>query len=182
MTHNIVDFYGKIKTEDDVISFIGDITPESIDSIMENLEGNLKKMQENSKITKKVYIVFLECLQNLYHHSDTIITSEENKTSPSSVCVINENNDRYVITTGNYIKNERVKKFKKRLEEINELSKENLKGHYLEVLNNGQKSEKDGAGLGMIDILRKSDAKLDFNFSPVDTNYSLFCLNVNILK
>ena len=176
----ISDFYTQIKTGDNVISFIGNITPESIDSIMQNLEGNLNKMQEKSKITKKVYNVFLECLQNLYHHSDTVI-AEEN-IHPSSACVINNNEDRYVITTGNYINNERVGSFKKYLDEINELSKENLKEYYLTVLNNGQKSEKDGAGLGMIDILRKSDAKLDFNFSPINTHYSLFCLNVNIFK
>jgi hypothetical protein len=177
----IVDFYTQIKTGDNVISFIGNITPESIDAIMHNLEGNLKKTQENSKITKKLYLVFLECLQNLYHHSD-VVTIEENTTDPSSACVINNNKDRYVITTGNYISNERIGRFKKHLEEINELSEENLKQYYLAILNNGKKSEKDGAGLGMIDILRKSDAKLDFNFAPVNTNYSLFCLNVNILK
>lgn len=181
MVCDIIDFYDKVKDSKCVISFIGNITSESINSIMQNLERSFEILQENSKIKKKIYIVFLECLQNLYHHADTI-KLEDNRKIPSSFCLIYNKEDSYVIMTGNYIKNDRIKAFDNHLTKINQLSKEDLKEYYLEILNNGQKSAKDGAGLGMIDILRKSDDKLSFNFLPINTDYSLFSLNVKISK
>jgi len=41
-------------------------------------------------------------------------------------------------------------------------------------------SDKGGGGLGMIDIARKSGQKLDFNFLPVNNNFSFFSLNIKV--
>lgn len=67
-----------------------------------------------------------------------------------------------------------------RLDEINKLSKEELKDYYKAVLNNGQMSAKGGGGLGMIDIARKTGQKLKYNFMPIDDMYSFFSLNIKI--
>lgn len=69
---------------------------------------------------------------------------------------------------------------KKRLDDINLLSKEELKEYYKAVLNNGEMSLKGGGGLGMIDIARKTGEKLNFNFAPVDDKFSFFSLNIKI--
>ena len=66
------------------------------------------------------------------------------------------------------------------LDEINKLSKEELKDYYKAVLNNGQMSAKGGGGLGMIDIARKTGQKLKYNFMPIDDMYSFFSLNIKI--
>ena len=41
-------------------------------------------------------------------------------------------------------------------------------------------SMKGGGGLGMVDIARKTGDKLNFNFLPVDDQYSFFSLNIKI--
>jgi hypothetical protein len=181
MVVDLNEFYEKNKSDSCIISFLGNITPESISSTMQNLEENLETLHEIPKIRKKIYNVLLECFQNLFHHSHEIITSEiANK--PLSVCIVDKSEDCYSITTGNYIKKDKIEKFKSHLEKINQLSKEDLRIYYMEILDNGEKSEKDGAGLGMIDILRKSGGKLYFHFSSIDDNYSLFSLTIQILK
>jgi hypothetical protein len=67
-----------------------------------------------------------------------------------------------------------------RIEDINSLSPEGLKERYKQVLNNGNISNKGGAGLGIIDIARKSGSKLEYKFNHHNDSLSFFSLTVRI--
>jgi len=62
------------------------------------------------------------------------------------------------------------------------LDKDGLKSYYKEVLNNGMMSDKGGGGLGMIDIARKSNRKLNYDFQKVDDNHFFYSLNIKIAQ
>jgi hypothetical protein len=94
--------------------------------------------------------------------------------------MIGKSEDGYKIITGNYILNENVSGLKKRIDEINALTKEELKEYYKQVLTNGEMSLKGGGGLGIIDIARKSGEKLEYEFLPITDNISFFILNIKI--
>ncbi len=94
--------------------------------------------------------------------------------------MIGKNKNVYTIITGNYIINENVHGLKTRLDEVNSLTKEELKEYYKKVLNNGEMSLKGGGGLGMIDIARKTGEKLDYNFLDIDNKVSFFTLNIKV--
>ena len=179
MQLDIYDFYDKMERNNIMLSFKGDITSELLTSILQIMESKLDNLQEEPKVKKKVYNVLVECLQNLYHHMDEA-NEEEDARVKSAIFMIGKIEGHYDIITGNYIKTDNVASFKKRLDDINEMSKEELKDYYKEVLNNGSMSQKGGGGLGMIDIARKTGQKLDYNFKPVDDKYSFFSLNIKI--
>lgn len=162
-----------------MLSFKGDITSELLTSVLQIMESKMDNLQEEPKIKKKVYNVLVECLQNLYHHMD-----DENgtETIKSAIFMIGKVEGQYNIITGNYIKVDNVSGLKKRLDDINALSKEELKDYYKEVLNNGEMSMKGGGGLGMIDIARKTGQKLNYNFMPVDDKFSFFSLNIKVAQ
>jgi hypothetical protein len=88
--------------------------------------------------------------------------------------------DGYNILTGNMIPSENVSVLKNRLEEINDLSKDELKELYLATLTNGKRSNKGGGGLGFLEIARKSGRKLEFGIVPYNDKSSFFSLNVKI--
>lgn len=180
MISDISDFYKSVNNEKSIISFIGEVTPDSLGSVLKNLEDTLESLNESLKIRKRIYNVLTEILQNLYHHSDEII--KDDVRTPSSVCVIDNNDDHYKIVTANYVKNDKIEMLTRRLDKINQLTQDELKHYYIEVLNNGEKSVKDGAGLGMIEISRKTGDKLMFEFIKLDNIYSLFVLKTKILK
>jgi hypothetical protein len=179
MMLDIYDFYDKMERNNIMLSFKGDITSELLTSILQIMESKLDNLQEEPKIKKKVYNVLVECLQNLYHHMDEV-APEQNDKIRSAIFMIGKLDNQYNIITGNYIKKENVAGLKKRLEDINLLSKEELKEYYKAVLNNGEMSLKGGGGLGMIDIARKTGEKLNFHFAPVDDTFSFFTLNIKI--
>jgi hypothetical protein len=178
---NIYDFYDKMERSNIMLSFKGDITSELLTSILQIMESKLDNMQEEPKIKKKVYNVLVECLQNLYHHLDDVDENQEERVR-SAIFMIGKMDNQYNIVTGNYISNENVEGLKTRLEEINLLTKEELKEYYKAVLNNGEMSLKGGGGLGMIDIARKTGEKLDFSFLPIDNKFSFFSLKIKIAQ
>ncbi|MFL5754186.1 MAG: SiaB family protein kinase [Bacteroidia bacterium] len=182
MMLDLFDFYDKMERNNILLSFKGDITSELLTSILQIMESKMDNMQEEPKIKKKVYNVLVECLQNLYHHmdeasSDTGIGGEKNR---SAIFMIGKVDGKYNIITGNYILNENVSGLKKRLDDVNSLTKEELKDYYKQILNNGEMSLKGGGGLGMIDIARKTGEKLGYSFMPIDEKLSFFSLNIKI--
>ena len=68
----------------------------------------------------------------------------------------------------------------RRLKRLHELSETELKQEYLDVLTNGELSKKGGAGLGFLTIALKSNGNLQFEFKPLNDNYSLFSMTANV--
>ncbi len=162
-----------------MLSFKGDVTSDMLSSMLQIMESKLDNLGEPSKVKKKVYNILVECLQNLYHHRDEMRRPGKEEES-AAVFMIGKNKDTYNIITGNYIKNERIEKLKSRIDQVNSLDKDGLKELYQEVLNNPERSEKGGGGLGIIDIARKSENKLDYEFMTIDERYSFFSLYITI--
>jgi len=176
---DIYDFYDKMERNNIILSFKGDITADLLSSILQIMESKLDNMGEDPKVKKKIYNVLVECLQNLYHHMDEV-TPDVNDKPRAAIFMVGKVDGLFNIITGNYIKVENVDGLKKRIDEVNLLTKEELKEYYKAVLNNGQMSVKGGGGLGIIDIARKTGQKINYTFMPVDDRYSFFSLNLKI--
>ncbi len=178
---DVFEIYEKMEQNNILLSFKGEITSDLLTSILQIMENKMVNMQEEPKLKKKVYNVLVECLQNLYHHMDDIseVSHENNR---SAIFMIGKNQGKYLIYTGNYILNENISRLKSVLDEVNSLSKEELKDYYKKVLNNGEMSMKGGGGLGMIDIARKTGEKLDYDFLEIDNKVSFFTLNIKVTQ
>lgn len=179
----IYDLYDRMERKNIMLSFKGELTAELLNSILSVVEEKLAHFDESASIRKKVFNVLVEVLQNLYHHrgASPIFQSQNGSQTSSVIIMIAKNATGYSIFTGNFIENQNVGKLKNRLEEINSMSKADLKALYKSVLNNGVMSEKGGGGLGMIDIARKAGEKLEYGFIPFDDQNSFFSLNVKVI-
>ena len=173
--------YEKMERNNILLSFKGDITSDLLTSILQIMENKMEYMHEEPKMKKKVYNVLVECLQNLYHHMDDVSDGTADVTR-SAIFMIGKNVNNYTIITGNYILNENVTGLKTRIDEVNALTKDELKEYYKKVLNNGEMSLKGGGGLGMIDIARKTGEKLEYNFLEIDNKISFFTLNIKVTQ
>ena len=173
------NIYNKMEKSDILLSFKGDITSESLTSILQKVENKMDNMNEEPKTKKKVYNVLVECLQNLYHHMDDA-TNEYGDKNRGAIFMIAKNKEIYNIITGNYILKKNINDLQSRLDEVNSLTKEQLKNYYKSVLNNGEMSLKGGGGLGMIDIARKTGEKLEYNFLEIDNKVSFFTLIIKV--
>lgn len=178
---NIFEIYKQLEERNVIISFKGVMTSEILTTTLQIMESRMDKLEERPKIRKKIFNVLVECLQNLYHHIDDDI---DDKSTPQNkrncLFILARENAAYIITTGNYIKPEDSPILEEKLDTINGMTRDELKSYYKQVLNEGTMSDKGTAGLGMIDIARKSGKKLEYDLTPINENLTFFSLSVRI--
>ncbi len=171
----IFDLHKTMLENDLILVYEGEFTQEITKSVLAMAERNMDSSGEESAVKRKVFNVMVECLQNIVKHADNISDNH------SAVFMIGKQEDKYVIISGNPILNENIDGLKKKLENINELDKDGLKELYKSIIKSTEISDKGGAGLGFVDMARKSGNKLGFEFTDLgDGKNSFFCLRTSI--
>jgi hypothetical protein len=138
----------------------------------------LEKEMENSEFgfvgRKRLFMFVLESLQNVSRHS--------NKTQHAdmSLVVYSKTGKGYTVTTGNVLPVSSIIELKTRLDEINNLETKEIRNVYRQMLSSAEFSSKGGAGLGLIEMAKKTGNKLDYDFVPIDSEYSYFILSKTV--
>lgn len=167
------------KTEKDVIlSYHGEITYDMVKSMLEMLMNKLDNISGVPKVKKKVVNVMVEMLENLVKH---VSNFDGEKINDNHVIVsVWTQNDVYYVATGNYVTQQEKAYLTDWITKINGFSQEELRAFYKKSLSESEISDKGGAGLGFIDIARKSKQKLEFEFDATEGNQYFFTLQVSI--
>ena len=98
----------------------------------------------------------------------------------SAIIIVKYDEEVFTIVTGNFVKSSKIIELRQKLDMVNSLSDEALRDLYRSKLENDGRTEKGTAGLGLIDIKRKSKSKLDYEIIDVTESTGFFCLSVVI--
>jgi hypothetical protein len=158
----------------------GEITHQITKAFTSITEAKLGSLEEAASVQRKVFHVMVECLQNIDKHGDSF--DKDTKTAARGLFIVSRCDNSYCVITGNIIDNRKVPGLKNTLETINNTDKETLKQMYKEQIKNGSLSDKGGAGLGFIDIARKTEEKYNYHFIYIDENVSFFIIKTTILR
>jgi len=181
MSFDINEYYSRLNGGDVLMAFKGSISSELISNVLEVVESRMDEYRESSKIRKKVYNVLVESLQNLYHHIEVLPEVMQKEFDDKfGILVVSRQDDRYKISTGNFIGQDKVDVLRNKIDKINSMSRDELKDMYKFILNHQRLSEKGGGGLGLVDIARKTGNQLDYTFEKFDDTYYFFNLDVFI--
>ena len=174
----IDDWYTAHRKDEIIMEYKGEFTPELISNLLDVSESKLDEVATPSKIRKKIYNSLVEGLQNLFHHSCKEDIDKQGVVFGATLLL--KAGESFKLILGNYTESSNERFLTDRIEQINSLSKDELKQLYKMILNNKEFSEKGGGGLGMIDIARKTGSKYEYNFYRVDDGYIFFELMINI--
>lgn len=144
-------------------------------------EKKLEDINEDISITKKVHHVMIECLQNICKHSD-VDQKDINNPMADGIFMICEEPNNYSVTTGNVISKDKAEKMIGVLDSINSLTKEEVKAAYMKQMREGQLSDSGGAGLGFLDIAKKTGNKFQYHVESMKNDKCLFVLKTVISK
>lgn len=170
----VYNLYTTMRDKKIILVYEGEFTQEITKSVLAMTERNLDSMGEESGIKKKVFKVMVECLQNIVKHAD-----DGQELHNDAVFMIGKSDQDYSIITGNYVEKKDVKSLEAKIAQINNLDADGLKALYKEVIRGGSLSNKGGAGLGFIDMARKSGNKLEYSIHDAD-EFAFFCLKTKI--
>lgn len=171
----VYELYEKMKNNEVNLAYEGEITHQITKAFTSLTENNMAYDSDPNSVQKKVFHVMVECLQNISKHAENR-ERKGGKNEGRGLFLVSKGEEEYSVTTGNLISNDKVNALRKILENINSLDKTGLKKIYKQQIREGRLSEKEGAGLGFIDIARKTGNKLVFKFLPVDDNTTFFVL------
>lgn len=170
----VYEFYRSMSANKVSMVYEGEITHQITKAFTSLTESTMAQEEESNNVQKKVFHVMVECLQNVSKHADA-----EDKNYPNSgkgIFLLAKEENEYSVTTGNVVNNSRIDDLSESLEKINSLDKEGLNQLYKQQIREGRLSDKGGAGLGFIDIARKTGRKLEYKFLKIDDQYSFFIL------
>ncbi len=177
----VYDFYVKMKKNNINLAYEGEITHQITKAFTSLTENNMTLENDPNSVQKKVFHVMVECLQNISKHAENkheMISSKDGK----GIFLVSKNENEYNITTGNIVRKDKVPALKKMLENINNLDKLGLKQLYKQQMREGRLTPKGGAGLGFIDIARKTGEKLIYSFLEIDETVSFFVLTSTVSR
>ncbi|MBN1596826.1 MAG: SiaB family protein kinase [Bacteroidales bacterium] len=139
-------------------------------------EEKISKRCSDSSIKRKVFHVMVEMLQNITRHS----ADYDEEGSGNGIFVIGERRGYYYIITANVVRSSDVKELEHSIETLNRMDKDELDNMHKTQIKTGELSVKGGAGLGLIDIIRKTGEKYAYQFLRLDENYHFFVLKSTI--
>lgn len=180
---NSFDLYNRIYNENVLLMYKGAITFDLVTSIIETLDRKVNLIETDRKVQKLFYSAAVECVHNLYHHMDevkgTFKEISEHDAKSGLITVIAKEN-YYNIITGNFIPTKHTYGLKEKIDEVNSTDSTGLKILYKETLSNGEFSDKGTAGLGLIQLARKTSEMLHYKFDKVNGEYSYFTFQIKI--
>lgn len=173
---NDIDLLHRImQNENIVLTYAGNISQEIVKSMLKYTESKLEHSGVKDLVRKKIFNVMMEMLQNISKHLQRQCEMNEN-----AIFILGELKDGFYLMTANEIENANIDGLKEKISYINSLNKEELKELYKKTRLNSTISEVGGAGLGFIDMVRKSDNPLEFDFVGRGEKSSYFVLKAII--
>jgi hypothetical protein len=152
----------------------GVVTNENSEPLLVLLEKEMENSEFGFLGRKRLFMFVLESLQNVTRHST------KNEYAAMSMVVYSKTDNGYTVTTGNVLQKASVEELRQRLVEINSLDPEEIRNVYRKMLSSAEFSNKGGAGLGLIEMAKKTGNNLDYDFISLDENLSYFILSKTI--
>jgi len=162
--------------KEEILRHFGPISYEDIGFLLSKMTVLLERKGMSITVKKKVYAAMVESLENIYKHQDIIDKDSEHQ--PKFSLYIDEQNLSLFVS--NSVQNHKISPLRTKLDKVNALDKNGLKDLYKNTILSGNVSPKGGAGLGIINIAKVSENKINFSFVTINDKYSYFTLNILI--
>lgn len=163
-----------------LIDYKGDLSFGTISQLLGKLKEQMDLLSEKLATYKRILVIMVEVLENIHKY----IESQHDTKLMASMSQVEfqlvKTGDKYVIKSSNLIKPEAQKRIKDKIDLINRLEYDELKGLYRQIIANGQFTKEGGAGLGFIEIAKTSQHKIHYSFEKTDDGFICYTINLEL--
>jgi hypothetical protein len=160
--------------QDILLAYRDVITEETVQKLLDISEMKMTMNGEEKRLRKRVFNVLVECLQNVVNHS------YQGEQDNASILLISRTPGAIIVHTGNMVDNTDISRFENRVAKVNELRASTVREAYNEQLSEAEFSAKGGAGLGLLDMYRRSGNPIDYAIRKIDAGKSFLSISVSI--
>lgn len=173
----LFEFNKKMKKDGIYYTFSGYFTQKNIEEIGDVLKVKIEQETNNIGFSLKVFSIFVEQVQNILFHSSEVAKKDN---SVDGIIVIGRKNNNFYIYCGNTINSKSKESLRKQIDELNSMTKKEIKSQYMKQLKKPKENDKKGAGLGLIEIARLSSIPIEYDFKQVNKHNYFFSIGVSI--
>ena len=158
-----------------ILNYQGFIEFKTTEILLQKVKNDLETHSINKVIKKRVYNIMVECIENVLRHH----VADPNEKIHPYIVLIKERN-RYLITAGNLISNDKITELRQKLNDAKNQDKATLLKMYANQIGKEDVLLNKGAGLGIITIAIKANNNFNYSFAHVNKQTSIFELQVTI--
>jgi len=153
-----------------VFSFSGMISQSITAFMLETAQNQLEQKGEDSKIIRSMCIIAIEQLQNIMSYSKNKDISKESEYISPGVLVIgiDKQKNKYYVNSSNEIIASDKEKVSAKIDFINSMEKSELRKYLRQKLRSAEDTHDRGAGVGFIEMAKRSSEKLEYDFEEID--------------
>jgi hypothetical protein len=187
LASQLMELRGMLHKQGIIFAYSGYVTEPVLSGVGEALKQKLTIDDADTKTLRSVFAVFVEQMQNIIRYSAEkaparpLPASHEGALSEIryGILTIGKEGKDYVVCAGNLIYRADVERLDQRLSKIRDMSKEELKALYKEQLRAEPEEGSKGAGLGFMEIARRTTKPIEFDFQDFG-DYAFFALKATI--
>lgn len=181
MNLSLYEMYKDLRAKGILLCYSGPMNQASLEAIGMTLRRNLEIAEVANTTRFSVFSIFVEQVQNVLNYSNERLTDsvqDDNALSVGVVVIGHEENGDYFVCCGNRVFTKDVQRISASIESVNGLDKGDLKALYKERRKGDSSSDSKGAGLGLIEMARKSSRSFEYSFVKVSHEFSFFSIKV----
>ena len=157
---------------DDTIlySFDGVVTQNSVVTVAKTVEAKLLEANEDRARVRTIFELIVEIMQNMLSYSadSTHLGDNVYESKGAIIISLDSASKQCRINSGNDVYKEKQKGLIESLEEVNSIPLDEIKDVYKARRRERRMVHSRGAGLGFLDMARKSKNRLDYAFKEVE--------------
>jgi hypothetical protein len=169
----------KIAEEHVLIDYKGVLSYDVISQLINRLKDEMNKLGEKLATYKRILIIMVEVLENASRYIDAH-PEVKFDTQFLPFFTLAKKDFTYFIFSGNLVKMEDQETLRKKIDELNGLTQDELKQLYRKIISNGKFTNEGGAGLGFIEIAKTSNNKIQYSFDKVNELYAFYAINLEL--
>jgi len=170
--------YSTLKDQRILLSFHGLFSQQ----IMVEYGRILKERNELDENKRTIlFSIFVELTENILRYSTERVASQSDSRGVG-IIVVSETDETYAISSGNLVETDQARKLVSYCESLNKLDRDALKSLYKEKRREARKEGAKGAGLGLIEMTRRSDRPIICSQKPLEDSGSFLSISIEIEK
>lgn len=169
-----------LQDEDVLLVHEGIVDRKILLDTLPKIEETLSKLKVDRQTKRRIVNIAIETLQNLQLHSFPIEEPEYQHLLP--IFVLSKDEENLYVDIGNLALIKERPILEDKIKKVNSLNEEEVKFLYGVIMKQTvvKFSTKGGAGLGIIDMKKKSGTPLEFKFQDVDDKVCFFNLRIRV--
>jgi len=184
------DLRQKLDEANILICFNGPLSQSIIEQLGVAVKRYLEAETHNAGRLYDVFAVYIEQSQNIQNYTARKVTSQAASTTASlaemqrydsaTIAIGRLDGDHYLVTSGNPVAKSDLPPLTALLDALAKLDAEGLKACYREQRRRPREDGSPNAGLGLIDMARKSSRPLEYRVRDIDADTAYFHLTAVI--